>query len=229
MTDIPSGDDIISKPASVTLNFLLKKLDKSEKYSFLDIGCGNGRDIAYLSSHFDNIVFYGIDISLRAIENAIQLNSSKNHITFDRKNWIELDNSQYDIVYISGVYHFFQLTEREAFVPKIKRILKSHGFLILSTLSSNDKQYFGKGNPVPNDPNSFQSDFYLHFCSEKELRNDFNFLNIDDLFEFSHKNFANDTEYHTMWMLVGENKLYSNLNRSRHLISRNKIEENKEK
>ena len=150
---------------------------------------------------------YGIDISLKAIEDAIQLNSNKNCVTFDRKNWIELDNTQYDIIYISGVYHFFKLTEREAFITKIKRILKPHGFLFLSTLSSNDKQYFGKGNPVTSDPNSYQSDFYLHFSSEEELCNDFDFLNINDLFEYFHKNYATDTEYHTMWMLVGENKL----------------------
>ena len=74
MTHIPSGDDKISKPASVALNFLLKKLNKSEKYSFLDVGCASGRDIAYLSSHFDNITMYGIDILLKAVE---EVNKSK--------------------------------------------------------------------------------------------------------------------------------------------------------
>ena len=182
-------------------------MNKSEEYSFLDIGCGKGRDIAYLSSHLDNLIIYGVDISPRAIEDAIQLNSNKNHVTFDCKNWIELDDTQYDVIYISGVYHFFKFTERKAFISKTKRILKPHGLFFLSTLSSNDKQYFGKGTPIKNDPNSFQSDFYLHFCSEEELRDNFDFLNINDLFEYFHKNFANDTEYHTMWMLVGENLL----------------------
>ena len=43
-------------------------------------------------------------------------------------------------------------------------------------------------------------------ASEDELREDFKFLNINNLFEFFHKNYATDTEFHTMWMLVGELK-----------------------
>lgn len=207
MTHIPSGEDKISKTSSVALDFLQKTLSKSEEYTFLDIGCGNGRDIAYLSSHLDNLIMYGIDISRKAVENAIQLNSNKTNVTFECKNWIDLDETQYDIIYTSGVYHFFKLTEREAFIYKIKRILKPHGLFILCTLSSNDKQYYGKGIPVKNDPNSFQSEFFLHFSSEEELREDFEFLNVIDLFEYFHKNYAKDTEYHTMWMLMGENKI----------------------
>ena len=207
MTLIPSGEDKISKVASVALNFLQKTLSKSEQYTFLDIGCGNGRDIAYLSSHLDNLIMHGIDISRKAIEDAIQLNSNKINLTFECMNWKELDDTQHDIIYISGVYHFFKLTEREAFIHKIKKILKPHGIFLLSTLSSNDKQYYGKGKPVKNDPNSFQSEYFLHFCSEEELRQDFGFLSIIDLFEYFHKNYAKDTEYHTMWMLMGQNKL----------------------
>jgi cyclopropane fatty-acyl-phospholipid synthase-like methyltransferase len=204
MSHIPSGEDKISKVASITLKFLQKILSKSERYSFLDIGCGNGRDIAYFSSQLDNIIMYGIDISQKAIEDAIQLNSNKPNIKFECKNWIELDDTSYDIIYSSGVYHFFKLTEREAFISKIMRILNPHGLFFLSTLSSNDSQYYGKGIPVKNDPNSFQSDYYLHFSSEEELQDDFGFLNIIELYEYFHKNYAKDTEYHTMWMLVGE-------------------------
>ncbi|MFX1494346.1 MAG: class I SAM-dependent methyltransferase [Promethearchaeota archaeon] len=204
---IPSGEDKISKVASLALNFIQKTLSKSEQYTFLDIGCGNGRDIAYLTSHLNNLIMHGIDISRKAVEDAIQLNLNKTHVSFECKNWIKLDDTQYNIIYNSGVYHFFELTEREAFIYKIKRILKPNGLFFLSTLSSNDKQYYGKGIPVKSDPNSFQSEFFLHFCSEEELRGDFNFLNIIDLFEYFHKNYAKDTEYHTMWMLIGENKV----------------------
>jgi len=207
MSHLPSGDDKVSIVASVALDFLQKTLSSSKEYSFLDIGRGKGRDIAYLSSQLDNLIIYGIDISRKAIEDAIQLNSNKNNVALECKDWIELVDSQYDIIYSSGVYHFFKLTEREAFIFKIKRILKPHGIFFLSTLSSNDKQYYGKGIPVKNDPNSFQSDYYLHFTSEEELRDDFGFLNIIELYEYFHKNYANDIEYHTMWMLVGENLL----------------------
>jgi len=203
MNHIPSGDDKVSKPASIVLNFLQKELNKTNQFTFLDIGCGDGRDIDFISSNFDNLIIKGIDISLKAIENAIELNSTKKNITFECMDWKDLDDTQYDIIYISGVYHFFNIVDRNAFIFKIKKILKAPGYFFMSTLSSNDTQYYGKGVPVKNDPNSFQSEFFLHFSSKEELLNDFKFLKIIDLFEFFHKNYAKDIEYHTMWLLIG--------------------------
>ena len=205
MNHIPSGDDKVSKTASVALSFLQKKLNKSNQFTFLDIGCGDGRDINFISSNLDNLTIRGIDISLKAIENAIELNSNKDNVTFECMDWKDLDDTQYDIIYISGVYHFFNMADRNIFIFKIKKILKSHSFFFLSTLSSNDKQYYGKGVSIKNDPNSFQSEFFIHFCSEDELREDFKFLKIVDLFEYFHKNYSKDIEYHTMWILIGEN------------------------
>jgi cyclopropane fatty-acyl-phospholipid synthase-like methyltransferase len=205
MNDIPSGDDKISKPASMALSFLLKTLNKSDEFTFLDIGCGDGRDIDYISSNLDNLVIKGIDISLKTVKKAIELNSNNNNVTFECLDWKDLDDTQYDIIYISGVYHFFALAERTSFISKIRKILKRNGILFLCTLSSNDKQYYGKGLSVQNDPNSFQSEYFLHFCSKEELLADFEFLEILDLFEFFHKNYSDDTEYHTMWLLIGKN------------------------
>ncbi len=205
MNDIPSGDDEVSIIASKALSYFQKKLNKSSQFTFLDIGCGEGGDIDFISSNLDNLTMRGIDISSRAIKKAVELYSDKDNITFERMDWKELDDTQYDIVYMSGVYHFFNIANRNAFISKLKKILKSPGFFILSTLSSNDMQYYGKGVALKNDPNSFQSEYFLHFSSEDELREDFKFLKIVDLFEFFHKNYSNDTEYHTMWMMIGEN------------------------
>jgi len=205
MNHIPSGDDKVSKTASVALSFLKKKSIKSNQFTFLDIGCGDGSDIEFISSNLDNLIIRGIDISLKSIENAIELNSNKDNVTFECMDWKDLDDTQYDIIFISGAYHFFNITDRNTFILKIKKILKANGFFFLSTLSSNDKQYYGKGVSVKNDPNSFRSDFFTHFCSEEELREDFKFLNVIDLFEYFHKNYSKDTEYHTMWLLIGKN------------------------
>ena len=205
MNHIPSGEDKVSKPASIFLSFLQKTLNKSYQVTFLDIGCGDGRDIDFLSSNLDNLIIHGIDISSKAIENAIELNSNKKNVLFECLDWKDLYDTQYDIIYISGVYHFFNLAERNTFISKIKKILKPNGFFFLSTLSSNDTQYYGKGVPLKNDPNSFQSKYFLHFSSNEELLEDFKFLKILDLFEFFHKNYSKDTEYHTMWILIGNN------------------------
>jgi cyclopropane fatty-acyl-phospholipid synthase-like methyltransferase len=205
MTHIPSGDDKISNPARIAVSFLQKNLNQSKQFTLLDIGCGEGRDIYYISANFDNLTIKGIDISLKAIEKAIDLNSNKKNVTFQCMDWKDLDDTQYDIIYMSGVYHFFNLAERTSIISKIRKILKINGFFFLTALSSSDTQYYGKGVPVPNDPNSFQSEFFLHFCSKEELQADFKFLKIFDLFEFFHKNYSKDIEYHTMWLLIGKN------------------------
>jgi len=80
---IPSGDDKVSKTASIALSFLQKKLIKSNQFTLLDIGCGDGRDIDFISSNLDNLIIRGIDISLKAIENAIEFNSNKDNVTFE--------------------------------------------------------------------------------------------------------------------------------------------------
>jgi cyclopropane fatty-acyl-phospholipid synthase-like methyltransferase len=202
MYNIPSGEDKISKVASVVLTFLQKALLKSNQYTFLDIGCGGGRDIDFFASNLDNLTIQGIDISLKAIENAIALNSKKYNVKLECMDWKDLDDTPYDIVYSSGLYHFFNITDRTTFISKIKKILNLHGYFFLSTLSSNDTQYYGKGLPLENDPNTFQSEYFLHFSSEDELREDFRFLKIVDLYEFFHKNYAKDIDYHTMWLLI---------------------------
>ena len=206
MNHIPSGEDAVSIVVRKASSFLESELDNSTQFSLLDIGCGEGWDINFISSTFKNIRIRGIDISSNAIKKATKLNSNKNNITFECMDWKSLDETQYDIIYISGVYHFFKIDDRIAFISKIKRILKQNGLFFLSTLSSNDTQYYGKGLLVKNDPNSFQSEYFLHFSSKEELLEDFNFLRILDVSEFYHKNYAKDIAYHTMWFLAGKKK-----------------------
>ncbi len=204
MNHIPSGEDKVSKVVSVASSFLKKELNKSTFISFLDIGCGEGRDIDYISLNFNNFKIKGIDISSNAIKKAIKLNTNKDNVTFECMDWKDLDETKYDIIYMSGVYHFFNLADRTAFISKVKNILKPNGFFFLSTLSSNDTQYYGEGIPVKDDPNSFQSEYFIHFSSKEGLLEDFKFLMIHELSEFYHKNYAKDTEYHTMWILIGK-------------------------
>ena len=85
MYSIPSGEDKVSIVANVVLNCLQKTLLRSNKYTFLDIGCGDGRDIDFISSNLENLIIRGIDISLKAIENAISLNLKKENVKFE---WI---------------------------------------------------------------------------------------------------------------------------------------------
>ena len=171
----------------------------------LDIGCGEGKDDLYMAQSLKNRRIVAIDPSRKAIHKAKVNLSGENDVEFHTIGFKELDeNNQFDVILNSGVYHFFNKVERDLFREKIKKILRPHGWFFLSTLSNNDTQYYGKGTPVPNDPNSFKKKGlpYLHFASKSELMEEFSFLEIIKLDEYFHKNYASDTDYHTMWMLV---------------------------
>jgi 2-polyprenyl-3-methyl-5-hydroxy-6-metoxy-1,4-benzoquinol methylase len=198
-----------SKMALTVMEYL-ETIDNSNKVAILDIGCGRGNDVLYLAQSLKNRGIVAIDPSSKAIHEAKARLSGETDIEFYTIGFEELDEvNQFDVILISGVYHFFNVFERTLFRNKIKRILRPHGWLFLSTLSNNDKQYYGKGTPVLNDPNSFKKRGlpYLHFSSKSELIEDFSFLEIIHLDEYYHKNYASDTDYHTMWMVVCRDRL----------------------
>jgi cyclopropane fatty-acyl-phospholipid synthase-like methyltransferase len=181
----------------------LKNIDNNEKIDILDIGCGEGKDDLYLAQSIINRRIVAIDPSRKAIHKARVTLSGEKDVEFHTIGFKELDeNDQFDVILLSGVYHFFKKVDRGLFREKIKKILKPNGWFFLSTLSSNDTQYYDKGTPVPDDPNSFKGITYLHFASKSEIMEEFSFLEIIKLDEYYHKNYAADTDYHTMWMLV---------------------------
>ncbi|MFX1283900.1 MAG: class I SAM-dependent methyltransferase [Promethearchaeota archaeon] len=192
-------------PSKMALTVIenLQNIVDNEKINILDIGCGDGRDVLYLAQNLRNRRIVAIDPSQEKIQKARVTLSGENDIELQSIGFKELsENEQFDVILISNVYHFFNKTERELFREKVKRLLKLQGWFFLSTLSSNDKQYYGVGMPVPNDPNSFNGITYLHFASKAEIMKEFSFLKVIDLQEYYQKNYPADTEYHTMWMLV---------------------------
>jgi len=190
---------------ALTVMEYLKTIDYHDRIEIFDIGCGRGKDVLFFAQNLKNRRIVAIDLSNKAIREAKVNLSGENDVEFHTIGFQELEEKfQFDVILLSGVYHFFNISERALFRGKIKKLLKPQGWFFLSTLSSNDTQYFGKGTPVPNDPNSFEKKGlpYLHFASKSELMDDFSFLEIIHLDEFYHKNYASDTDYHTMWMIV---------------------------
>ncbi|MFX1515735.1 MAG: class I SAM-dependent methyltransferase [Promethearchaeota archaeon] len=209
MNEIYDPTNFPSKMALTVMEHL-ENNDHDEKIVILDIGCGEGKDDLYLAQSLKNRRILAIDPSHKAIQKAKANLSGQTDIEFQTIGFQELDEvSQFDVILLSGVYHFLNKSDRVLFRNKIKRILKPRGWFFLSTLSDNDTQYYGKGIPVPNDPNSFikRGLPYLHFASKSELKEDFCFLEIIHLDEYYHKNYASDTDYHTMWMAVCRNRL----------------------
>jgi cyclopropane fatty-acyl-phospholipid synthase-like methyltransferase len=186
----------------------LKRHQSDDKYlRVLDIGCGYGRDCLYLAKHLNCSVF-GIDTSQKAIE--ILKNSTVDPYTkaiqFKCCDFMDIDQYKYDIVFASNLYQILQKKQREELRRKVTNILKPQGVLFLNNLSANDPEEYGKGEPCPDEQNSFINKKYLHFCTKEEMEEDFQFLSIKELYEheYDEPRAQGEKHHHISWILIAE-------------------------
>ncbi len=171
----------------------------------LDIGCGYGRDATYMSQSFPCRVL-GIDNSENAITLANELCKERpgRNIQFRCCDFGQLTAAEYDMVFMSNLYHTLTPEERERLRETLKMTLRHNGYLFLSTLSVNDPEHYGKGKPVENEVNSFIDVKYVHLCTRQELEADFDFIEIKELFEHEYDEPRTDGEHHHVsWIMYG--------------------------
>lgn len=173
----------------------------------LDLGCGYGRDAVYLSAHLPCRVL-GVDISELAIQMARNAAGELSEQTTEFRccDWSDLESGNYDIIFASNVYHTLRPDQRKALRRKIKEVSGAGTLVFLNTLSANDREEYGKGEPVAGEMHSFQGDKYLHFSTREELAEDFSFLEIKQLYEIEYDEPRGERRphHHKAWILVGE-------------------------
>ena len=172
----------------------------------LDIGCGYGRDAAYLARNI-NCRILGIDNSSEAIEMAKKVMAAdlESRVTFQCCDFRQIPEGKFGIIIASNFYHLLKTEDRQALISTLKKRLKPGGMLFLSMLSPHDPEHFGKGKPVENEANSFHDQRYLHFCTREELENDFSFLTVQELAEHEYYEPRSNGEvhHHIVWIFVG--------------------------
>ncbi len=177
--------------------------------SILDIGCGYGRDAFHYIEHLKCEV-HGIDNSSSAIEMATKMAAEikRSNVEFRVQDFRKLKEEKYDIVTASNLYQLLQKQDRAELVNAVTRTLKPGGLLFLSTLSVNDPEHAGRGTPIRGEPNSYQDRVYLHLCTAPELRNDFGFLSIKELYEheYDEPRVTGEVHHHLSWILIGKNE-----------------------
>jgi len=94
----------------------------------LDVGCGHGYLLEYLSNN--GAVTYGIDISEVAINKARKI-SPRTEFKVSDANSLPYGNSQFDYVYCIEVLEHFKNIARA--LEEMKRVLRPEGYLIIST------------------------------------------------------------------------------------------------
>jgi cyclopropane fatty-acyl-phospholipid synthase-like methyltransferase len=199
--------DVPSELAIIIVDYLRKNNLGKRRLMMLDIGCGYGRDEVYLSKHL-NCDIKAIDSSQRAIstaQNTVSKLGIKN-VDFAACNFADLAEDKYDVVFISNLYHSLKEQERKELRDKLKSLLRLNSMLFLNALSINDPEEYGKGTPIENEPHSFQGKKYLHFCTGEELRSDFDFLSMRELYEhkYGEPHYQGKTHHHISWILIGQ-------------------------
>jgi len=199
--------DVPSELAIIMVDYLRKNNIGQRRLMVLDIGCGYGRDEIYLSKHL-NCAIKAIDSSQKAIftaQNAVS-EFKMGNVDFVICDFTELAEDKYDVVFISNLYHSLKEHGRKGLRNKIKNLLRPDSMLFLNALSINDPEEYGKGAVVENDPHSFQGKKYLHFCTSEELRGDFDFLSMRELYEHKYDEPHNQgkTHHHISWILIGQ-------------------------
>lgn len=103
---------------------IIKKINKLKGSSVLDVGCGNGNMLSYLSKKFKK---FGIEIDKKAIKN-----SKKYGAIFEKDlNKKIILPEKYDIIII---YHVIEhIEEPVIFFKNILNYLKKGGYLVLGT------------------------------------------------------------------------------------------------
>ena len=199
-----------SELARAAVDFLQKTTTDNGELSILDIGCGYGRDALYYADRLQCKVF-GIDIASKGIEIARSTASERNvnGVSFECRDFKGLSGGDYDIVCASNLYQLLRAEQRGDFREAVKSSMKPEGLFSLSTLSVDDPEHFGDGDPIPGESNSysFKHRVYLHFCTKEELAGDFAFLNIAKLYEheYDEPRANGEAHHHISWILLGEN------------------------
>jgi SAM-dependent methyltransferase len=132
------GTDFFSREGLLLLRYFERWIkeerpEKAEKNRVLDAGCGTGHTVIALAKHFPEASFFGVDVSERSIQTALQQTEKieLSNIHFQNKDLREdlASFGQYRIVLSLGVLHHIE--DFESGIHNIAQLVEPAGYLVL--------------------------------------------------------------------------------------------------
>lgn len=146
-------------------NYLLKNILKEKKIilpetKVLDIDCGNGEFLGFLSNNGVNFYnSYGVDIELKGVRRAKSRWQEINFINADASNLPFLDKS-FDIIFAISMFNvILDKNILEKVISEMKRVIKDGGVIIIY-----DLRFF---SPNPYNHHITKDFIEHHFCNKK--------------------------------------------------------------
>jgi SAM-dependent methyltransferase len=170
----------------------------------LDVGCGYGRDAAFLARELGAAVV-GIDPAAPAVELARR--QAPRDLALDYRRCVieDVDDGPFGVVFAANVYHVLKPAARLALAARSFELLPAGGWFFLSTLASGDPEHSGHGLPVQDDEGSLvDAGKYLHLSSAEALRDEFGHFEIVRLVRHAfHEPHADGSAHdHVHWLLA---------------------------
>ncbi len=126
----------LKQPSSFAKYISEKYISDKQNKTFLELGCGNGRDSLFFASQGLSVI--GLDLSIVAIEN-LKKNNFEN-VNFQVKNFCELENfKNIDFVYSRFAFHSIDENAENAVIDQLKDVISPEGFFFLEARTSKDE------------------------------------------------------------------------------------------
>jgi len=117
------------------LEIVLKSLEKYDRATVLDVGCGPGMMADYsIEKGFE---FYGIDISEKMIDECVNNfgHNSSTHFSVGKLQKLEFPDSFFDVVLCMGALEYVEQAEIDTALSEMIRVLKPNGQIIMSLMN----------------------------------------------------------------------------------------------
>ncbi len=187
------------KPTAGVMRFA-DFLAERKVLNVLEVGCGYGRDSAYLAGKGYNVT--GVDASEEAIKLALKTRGTV--FFLGDGDALEFPDRTFDAAWSSNFLHLFEKDKRDAILREMRRVLVKKGVLGFSVASVNDPNH-GEGEKLGANTYLVKGKL-MHFFEEWEIANameGFKILKLQEIDEEErHKNGL--THGHVNWFGVGE-------------------------
>lgn len=108
----------------------------NKSVTILDFGCGDGAMTNFVSKYFQQAQIFGVDPSIKSIENA---QATYNHINFsvnsESDTKLLFKNEMFDLIFCAGTFHHIPFDYHSSYLNELRRITKKNGRIVIFELN----------------------------------------------------------------------------------------------